>query len=110
MSGKSGKMEKPKNIKLTYFDERARAEGIRLTLEYAGINYQDHRIPYSFEEDSEWISKLKSGKLSRRRCASRDNKDIFIITLTLTLFKQCYNLMMTRKLFDWAFLTSFDEF
>ena len=37
------------NIKLTYFDLRARAEPCRLLLAYGGLQYEDERIPASLE-------------------------------------------------------------
>ena len=45
------------NIKLHYFDVRARAEAARWILEYAGAKYED--IRYSIEEWPE----IKSSKL-----------------------------------------------
>merc|ERR1712179_460514 len=37
------------NIKLTYFDLRARAEPCRLLLAYGGLQYEDERIPASLD-------------------------------------------------------------
>merc|ERR1711913_186459 len=42
------------NIKLTYFDLRARAEPCRLLLAYGGLQYEDERIPPPWEPASTW--------------------------------------------------------
>jgi len=42
------------NIKLTYFDLRARAEPCRLMLAYGGLQYEDERIPPPWEPDTTW--------------------------------------------------------
>merc|ERR1712002_1194339 len=44
------------NIKLTYFDLRARAEPSRLLLAYGGLKYEDERIPPPWEPTSTWAS------------------------------------------------------
>lgn len=41
-------------IKLTYFNLRARAEPARLILAYAGVKYTDHRIPYPGDDPKPW--------------------------------------------------------
>eukprot|EP00092_Neocalanus_flemingeri_P008750 GFUD01009423.1.p1 GENE.GFUD01009423.1~~GFUD01009423.1.p1 ORF type:complete len:229 (-),score=75.24 GFUD01009423.1:82-702(-) len=43
-------------IKLTYFDLRARAEPSRLVLAYAGVNYIDHRIPAPWDDPKPWAA------------------------------------------------------
>jgi len=45
-------------IKLTYFNLRARAEPARLLLAYAGVKYQDIRIPAPWDNPSPW-AKMK---------------------------------------------------
>ena len=42
------------NVKLTYFDLRARAEPCRLLLAYGGIKYEDERIPPPWDAASTW--------------------------------------------------------
>ena len=42
------------NIKLTYFDLRARAEPCRLLLAYGGIKYEDERIPAPWDPATTW--------------------------------------------------------
>merc|ERR1712180_123107 len=42
------------NIKLTYFDLRARAEPCRLLLAYGGLKYEDERIPPPWDPASTW--------------------------------------------------------
>merc|ERR1712025_286305 len=42
------------NIKLTYFNLRARGEGPRLILHYAGKKFEDVRITPSFQNPAEW--------------------------------------------------------
>jgi len=42
------------NIKLTYFDLRARAEPCRLLLAYGGLQYEDERIPPPWDPASTW--------------------------------------------------------
>merc|ERR1712212_301344 len=44
------------NIKLTYFDLRARAEPCRLLLAYGGLQYKDERIPPPWEPASTWAT------------------------------------------------------
>ena len=48
-----------KDVKLTYFDLRGRAETIRLLLHYNGIQFQDKRVT-----NEEW-AKLKPSELNR---------------------------------------------
>lgn len=43
-----------------YFDLRGRAEPIRMILSYAGANWKDQRIPYSFP--SVIPSEIKAGE------------------------------------------------
>jgi len=43
-------------IKLTYFDLRARAEPARLLLAYAGVRYTDHRIPAPWDNPAPWAA------------------------------------------------------
>uniref|UniRef100_A0A146KVM5 glutathione transferase n=1 Tax=Lygus hesperus TaxID=30085 RepID=A0A146KVM5_LYGHE len=45
--------------KLTYFDVKGLAEGIRLLLSYMGKEFEDIRIPFSLDPNSQW-SKMKS--------------------------------------------------
>ena len=40
------------DIKLLYFDLRARAEPARLLLAYGGVTYEDERIPPPWENPS----------------------------------------------------------
>merc|ERR1712018_73359 len=42
------------NVKLTYFNLRARGEPCRLLLAYGGIKYEDERIPPPWEPASTW--------------------------------------------------------
>merc|ERR1712018_555814 len=42
------------NVKLTYFNLRARAEPCRLLLAYGGIKYEDERIPPPWDPSSTW--------------------------------------------------------
>merc|ERR1712018_476059 len=42
------------NVKLTYFNLRARAEPCRLLLAYGGIKYEDERIPPPWDPTSTW--------------------------------------------------------
>merc|ERR1712130_696619 len=42
------------NIKLTYFDLRARGEPCRLLLAYGGLKYEDERIPPPWDPTSTW--------------------------------------------------------
>merc|ERR1711955_196525 len=42
------------NIKLTYFDLRAKAEPCRLLLAYGGLKYEDERIPPPWDPASTW--------------------------------------------------------
>lgn len=42
------------DIKLTYFNIRARAEPARLILAQAGVKYQDERLPNYWEEPEPW--------------------------------------------------------
>merc|ERR1712098_593613 len=42
------------NIKLTYFDLRARGEPCRLLLAYGGLKYEDERIPPPWDPASTW--------------------------------------------------------
>ena len=44
------------NVKLTYFDLRARAEPCRLLLAYGGIKYQDERITPSWVDAKPWAA------------------------------------------------------
>merc|ERR1712179_442765 len=44
------------NIKLTYFDLRARAEPCRLLLAYGGLKYEDERIPPPWDPASTWAT------------------------------------------------------
>jgi len=43
-------------IKLTYFDLRARAEPARLVLAYAGVKYTDVRIPAPWDDAKPWAA------------------------------------------------------
>merc|ERR1711887_202314 len=43
-------------IKLTYFDLRARAEPARLLLAYAGVRYTDYRIPAPWDNPAPWAA------------------------------------------------------
>ena len=42
------------NVKLTYFNLRARGEPCRLLLAYGGIKYEDERIPPPWDPTSTW--------------------------------------------------------
>merc|ERR1712045_524992 len=44
------------NVKLTYFNLRARGEPCRLLLAYGGIKYEDERIPPPWDPTSTWAS------------------------------------------------------
>ena len=44
------------NIKLTYFDLRARAEPSRLLLAYAGAKYEDERLPAPWDNMAPWTA------------------------------------------------------
>merc|ERR1711942_365253 len=44
------------NIKLTYFDLRARAEPCHLLLAYGGLQYEDERIPPPWDPASTWAT------------------------------------------------------
>ena len=44
------------NIKLTYFDLRARAEPCRLLLAYAGAKYEDERLPAPWDNMAPWAA------------------------------------------------------
>merc|ERR1711963_290456 len=44
------------NIKLTYFDLRARAEPRRLLLAYAGAKYEDKRLPAPWDDMAPWAA------------------------------------------------------
>merc|ERR1712151_1075335 len=44
------------NIKLTYFDLRARAEPCRLLLAYAGSKYEDERLPAPWDNMAPWTT------------------------------------------------------
>merc|ERR1712062_176346 len=44
------------NIKLTYFDLRARAEPCRLLLAYAGAKYEDERLPAPWDNVAPWAA------------------------------------------------------
>merc|ERR1711862_431328 len=44
------------NIKLTYFDLRARAEPCRLLLAYAGAKYKDERLPAPWDNMAPWAA------------------------------------------------------
>lgn len=46
--------------KLTYYNLRARGEPIRLVLAYAGVDYEDVRIPFDLKSE-EWLA-LKHSK------------------------------------------------
>jgi len=48
------KRSKMPNVKLTYFDLRARAEPCRLLLAYGGIKYEDERIPPPWDPATTW--------------------------------------------------------
>merc|ERR1712106_1225614 len=43
-------------IKLTYFDLRARSEPARLVLAYAGVKYTDQRIPAPWDNPAPWAA------------------------------------------------------
>jgi len=45
------------DIKLLYFDLRARAEPARLLLAYGGVTYEDERIPPPWENPSGWAER-----------------------------------------------------
>merc|ERR1711878_222976 len=44
------------NVKLTYFNLKARGEPCRLLLAYGGIKYEDERIPPPWDPTSTWAS------------------------------------------------------
>jgi len=44
----------PNNVKLTYFNLRARGEPCRLLLAYGGIKYEDERIPPPWDPATTW--------------------------------------------------------
>jgi len=44
------------NIKLTYFDLRARAEPCRLLLAYSGTKYTDERLPAPWDDMAPWAA------------------------------------------------------
>merc|ERR1711915_141833 len=44
------------NIKLTFFDLRARAEPCRLLLAYAGAKYEDERLPAPWDNMAPWAA------------------------------------------------------
>merc|ERR1711976_24131 len=44
------------NVKLTYFNLRARGEPCRLLLAYGGIKYEDNRIAPPWDPTSTWAS------------------------------------------------------
>ena len=46
-------------IKLTYFNLRARAEPARLLLAYAGVEYEDERLPPPWEDIEKWGARKK---------------------------------------------------
>ena len=48
------------NIKLTYFNLRARAEPARILLAYAGVSYQDNRLPPPWENIEAWAAQKNS--------------------------------------------------
>ena len=64
MGSKQDKCEMPKHIKFTYFDVRARGEGIRLNLAYAGLPFEDTRLKTPNFPDSSWWE-LKPSKSIR---------------------------------------------
>ena len=43
-------------IKLTYFNLRARAEPARLVLAHAGVQYEDRRIPAPWDNPAPWAA------------------------------------------------------
>nr|XP_058952798.1 glutathione S-transferase-like [Pocillopora verrucosa] len=47
--------------KLTYYNLRARGEPTRLVLAYAGVDYEDVRIPFDLKSE-EWLALKHSGK------------------------------------------------
>ena len=49
-------------VKLMYFDLRARAEIIRIMLNYGGVEFEDKRIQPSWVEGSDW-PKVKPSKV-----------------------------------------------
>eukprot|EP00092_Neocalanus_flemingeri_P035489 GFUD01038618.1.p1 GENE.GFUD01038618.1~~GFUD01038618.1.p1 ORF type:complete len:207 (+),score=62.56 GFUD01038618.1:143-763(+) len=44
------------NIKLTYFNIRARAEPARLLLAYGGVHYEDERLPAPWDDPEPWAA------------------------------------------------------
>ena len=71
------------NIKLTYFDLRARAEPCRLLLAYGGIKYEDDRIYnniYSTQNKEQKISAKKALQNFHRKL-----DDYYIYTFKLLL-------------------------
>lgn len=55
-------------IELTYFDARGVAEPIRLALHYAGVDFEDNRVPVpTAGNDDEWKA-LKPSRLMLSYC------------------------------------------
>merc|ERR1712173_108412 len=50
------RLSRMSNIKLTYFDLRARAEPCRLLLAYAGAKYEDERLPAPWDNMAPWAA------------------------------------------------------
>merc|ERR1711982_91213 len=59
------------NVKLTYFNLKARGEPCRLLLAYGGIKYEDERIPPPWDPTSTWASLKPTTPLPGTTASSR---------------------------------------
>merc|ERR1711982_283411 len=58
------------NVKLTYFNLKARGEPCRLLLAYGGIKYEDERIPPPWDPTSTWASLKPTTPFGQLQCST----------------------------------------
>merc|ERR1711892_1306024 len=76
--GKQNKQKRRKmpNVKLTYFDLRARAELCRLLLAYGGIKYEDERIPPPWDPATTWSTLKPTTPFGQLPILRWDNEEL----------------------------------